>query len=206
MGLGVLHDRGHPARNRQPDSRRRPRRAVDTGTGRLPDVPGGLRARRPATLGRSGVGAGALSALLLTHLHSDHIADLATSSSRGGSAPSLRIPHRCRSSDHPAPPRWCRPRWPRSGGMTSGTGSPTMPISPAHPVCRCTSTPTAWPGSRTGGANAGGADRPPTGDPPDHRFRIEHDGASVVLAGGDTVPCAGLDALAHGGRGRWCTP
>ena len=27
-------------------------------------------------------------------------------------------------------------------------------------------------------------------------FRIEHDGASVVLAG-DTVPCAGLDALAR---------
>lgn len=40
--------------------------------------------------------------------------------------------------------------------------------------------------------------------PTDHRpvaptvgFRIEHDGASVVLAG-DTVPCAGLDALAAG--------
>jgi ribonuclease Z len=40
--------------------------------------------------------------------------------------------------------------------------------------------------------------------PTDHRpvaptvgFRIEHDGASVVLAG-DTVPCAGLDGLAAG--------
>jgi ribonuclease Z len=40
--------------------------------------------------------------------------------------------------------------------------------------------------------------------PTDHRpvtptiaFRVDHDGASVVLAG-DTVPCAGLDALSAG--------
>ena len=43
-----------------------------------------------------------------------------------------------------------------------------------------------------------------TAGPTDHRpvaptigFRVEHEGAAVVLAG-DTVPCAGLDALTAG--------
>ena len=57
-----------------------------------------------------GVGASGLSALLLTHLHSDHIDDLGDLLITRGSAPSGRIPHRCRSSDHRAPrKRWRRP-------------------------------------------------------------------------------------------------
>src|SRR5580693_1404701 len=57
-----------------------------------------------------GVGASGLTALLLTHLHSDHIGDPATSSSPVGSALWPRIPPRCRSSARRAPrKRWTQP-------------------------------------------------------------------------------------------------
>ena len=142
----------------------------------------------------AGTGANALSALLLTHLHSDHIADLGdVIITRWVTTFTARRP--CRSSGRPAPPRWSS----HADGVlapTSATGSPTTPTSTTPPPSwRCTSTPRAWSGTRGVPIPA-----PPT----DHRpveptigFRVEHGGASVVLAG-DTVPCAGLDALAAG--------
>lgn len=57
-----------------------------------------------------GVGAAGLSAVLLTHLHSDHIASSATCLSPVGSPTSLLIPRPCRSSDRRAPPKWWRRR------------------------------------------------------------------------------------------------
>jgi ribonuclease Z len=119
-----------------------------------------------------GVGANSLTALLLTHLHSDHIADLGdllitrwvTTFTPG------RVRARHRLPDRPS----CRPhraaggRRPRAH-RRRGLGSDGVQIRAA---------------------------------PTDHRpvaptvgFRIEYEGASLVLAG-DTVPCESLDRLA----------
>ena len=106
-------------------------------------------------------------------------------SSRGGSPRSRRTA----AADH----RPARDRGGRRGDAaprsapTSATGSPTTPTSPNHPSSRCTSTPTGGCGTRDGVTIRVA--------PTDHRpveptigFRVEYDGASVVLAG-DTVPC-----------------
>ncbi|MCV7254837.1 ribonuclease Z [Mycobacterium hackensackense] len=146
-------------------------------------------------LAAAGSGAGALSALLLTHLHSDHIADLGDV-----------IITRWISTFTPDP-------------------APLQIIGPPGTAAVVQATLAAF-GDDIGYRIAHHADiTGPPGvqvhqhtegvvweqdgvrilvGPTDHRpvtptigFRIEHDGASVVLAG-DTVPCAGLDALAHG--------
>jgi ribonuclease Z len=143
----------------------------------------------------AGVGANALTALLLTHLHSDHIADLGD----------LIIT-----------------RWVTMFGPTPDTLPIIGPVGTAAVV---ESTLKAF-GFDIGYRIAHHADlsEPPavevhevangpvwdrdgvqiTAAPTDHRpvapsigFRIEHAGASVVLAG-DTVPCSSLDELAAG--------
>ena len=116
-----------------------------------------------------------------------------TSSPRDGSTHSAR--HPCRSSGHPVPRRWSRRLW-RLWRPTSPTESVITQISPRRPTSSSASTRRV----RCGMTAACGL--PPL--PTDHRpveptiaFRIEYDGASVVLAG-DTVPCATLDELASG--------
>ncbi|MGB9303112.1 MAG: ribonuclease Z [Mycobacterium sp.] len=142
-----------------------------------------------------GVGAAGLSALLLTHLHSDHIADLGD----------LLIT-----------------RW-----ITTFTPDPTpLPIIGPPGTAEVVEATLKAFGHDIGYRIAHHADisAPPAIEvhehtdgqvwdrdgvsirvaPTDHRpvaptigFRIESDGASVVLAG-DTVPCASLDELAAG--------
>jgi ribonuclease Z len=141
-----------------------------------------------------GVGPSGLTALLLTHLHSDHIADLGD----------LII----------------------SGWITNfGTPKPLVIIGPPGTKTVVDATLVAF-GSDIGYRIAHHADLEAPPDvqvheytdgqvwdqasvtirvaPTDHRpveptiaFRVEYDGASVVLAG-DGVPCASLDALASG--------
>jgi ribonuclease Z len=143
----------------------------------------------------AGVGANALTALLLTHLHSDHIADLGD----------LIIT-----------------RWVSTFGPTP---NPLPIIGPVGTAAVVDATLKAF-GFDIGYRIAHHADlnEPPAVEvrevgggpvwdrdgvqivaaPTDHRpvapsigFRVEHVGASVVLAG-DTVPCASLDDLAAG--------
>ena len=142
-----------------------------------------------------GVGANSLTALLLTHLHSDHITDLGD----------VIIT-----------------RWVTTFGPTP---NPLPIIGPVGTAAVVDATLKAF-GSDIGYRIAHHADltEPPalevhevsggtvwdrdgvhiTSAPTDHRpvaptigFRVEHAGASVVLAG-DTVPCGSLDELAAG--------
>lgn len=142
-----------------------------------------------------GVGAGGLSALLLTHLHSDHIAELGD----------LLITRWITNvAPDPAP-------LPIIGPPGTADTVAAMLKAFAHDIGYriahhddLTAPPAVEVHEHTEG---------PVWDrdgvsirvaPTDHRpvaptigFRIESDGASVVLAG-DTVPCAGLDGLAAG--------
>lgn len=142
-----------------------------------------------------GVGANALSALLLTHLHSNHIAGLGD----------LIIT------------RWM---------TTLGPASLPLPIIGPPGTKTCVDATLAAFGADIGYRIAHHADptEPPaldvqeysdgrvwdrdgvriTSAPTDHRpvaptigFRVEHAGASVLLAG-DTAPCASLDDVARG--------
>jgi ribonuclease Z len=145
-------------------------------------------------LAAAGAGAAGLTALLLTHLHSDHIADLGD----------LLIT-----------------RW-----VTTFTEQTPLPIIGPPGTAEVVEATLKAFGHDIGYRIAHHADltAPPAVDvrevtdgvaweqgsvritvgPTDHRpvaptvgFRIEHDGASVVLAG-DSVPCDTLDALAAG--------
>ena len=125
----------------------------------------------------AGTAAGQLSALLLTHLHSDHITDL-----------NDVITSRWVTSFEPAPLRLLGP--PGTAEVVDGLLAFLAPdisyrldhhedLSWAPPV-------------------------EPAAAPTDHRpvhptvgYRVEHDGVAVVLAG-DTVPCDGLDRLCAG--------
>ncbi|TPG37208.1 ribonuclease Z [Mycolicibacterium hodleri] len=140
-----------------------------------------------------GVGAANITALLLTHLHSDHITDLSDVITT---------------------------RW-----VTTFTRTPLLVIGPpgTAAVVDATLAALAYDISYRIGHHAD-ITEPPSIEveevtdgvvwgrdgvrisvaPTDHRpveptigFRIEFDGASVVLAG-DSVPCASLDALADG--------
>ncbi len=142
-----------------------------------------------------GAGANSLTALLLTHLHSDHIADLGD----------LIVT------------RWV---------TTFDPNTPALPIIGPPGTAEVVDATIKAFGHDIGYRIAHHADinDPPRVEveevtdgvvwgrdgvqirvaPTDHRpvtptiaFRIEHAGASVVLAG-DTVPCAGLDELAKG--------
>ncbi len=179
----------------------------------------------------AGVGAANLTALLLTHLHSDHITDLSdvittrwvttfvptplpiigppgtkavVDATLAALAPdiSYRIAHHADITEPPSVQVreytegivWDTAGQERSdSGIVWDTGGQERSDS---------------------GITSGGQERSDSGitsggvritvAPTDHRpveptiaFRIEHDGASVVLAG-DSVPCASLDELARG--------
>ena len=142
-----------------------------------------------------GSGANRLSALLLTHLHSDHIADLGDViitrwvSSFTPDAPPLPIigpPGTAEVVDATL----------KAFGFDIGyriAHHADLTSPPSVEVHECTDG-VAWDHGNVVIRVA----------PTDHRpvaptigFRVEHIGASVVLAG-DTVPCASLDALADG--------
>ena len=140
-----------------------------------------------------GVGAANLTAVLLTHLHSDHITDL-----------SDVITTRWITSLVPAPLPIIGP--PGTRAVVEATLAALAPdISyrighhadiTAPPEVMVTEY-TAGQVFHDGGVRiiAAATDHRPV--EPTIAFRIEYDGASVVLAG-DSVPCGTLDALASG--------
>jgi ribonuclease Z len=141
-----------------------------------------------------GVGANALTALLLTHLHSDHIADL-------GDVLITRWVTTF-TADAPPLPTIGPPGTAGVDAMLEAFG-PDIGYRLAHHADL-----TAPPGVEVHEHIEGLVwDRDGvriTVAPTDHRpvtptiaFRISHEDASVVLAG-DTVPCATLDELAAG--------
>jgi ribonuclease Z len=146
-------------------------------------------------LAAAGSGANALSALLLTHLHSDHIADL-------GDVIITRWITTFTSD--PAPLQIIGP--PGTAEVVDATLTAfghDIGYRIAHHA-DLTSPPPVQVHEHTEGTvwdqhgvhiSVGLTDHRPV--TPTIGFRIEYDDASVVLAG-DTVPCAGLDALAVG--------
>ncbi|MFM9035405.1 MAG: ribonuclease Z [Mycobacterium sp.] len=141
----------------------------------------------------AGTGAANLTALLLTHLHSDHITDL-----------SDVITTRWVTTIGPNPLPVIGP--PGTRAVVEATLAALAPdISyRIHHHADITEPPILEVHEHTGGQvwDVGGVRI--TAAPTDHRpveptigFRVEHDGASVVLAG-DSVPCGSLDELAHG--------
>jgi ribonuclease Z len=146
-------------------------------------------------LAAAGSGAGALTALLLTHLHSDHIGDLGD----------LIITRWISTFDpNPAPLPIIGP--PGTAAVVDATlqafahdigyrlaHHPDLTGPPAVEVREVTDGAVA---DRDGVVvRAAAADHRPVA--PTIGFRIEHGAASVVLAG-DTVPCDSLDDLARG--------
>ncbi|MDF2823936.1 MAG: metal-dependent hydrolase [Mycobacterium sp.] len=143
----------------------------------------------------AGVSAAGLTALLLTHLHSDHIAELGDV-----------IITRWIGTVTPDPP-------PLEIIGPPGTAEVVTAVLTAFGLDisyrmahhrDLTAPPQVRVHEHTAGTvwDAGGV-RISAG-PTDHRpveptiaFRVEHGGTAVVLAG-DTVPCAALDELAHG--------
>jgi len=140
-----------------------------------------------------GVGAANLTALLLTHLHSDHITDL-----------SDVITTRWVTSLGPAPLPIIGPPGTRAVvEATLAALAPDISYRIGHHA-DITAPPEISVHEYAAGQvwDSGGVVI--TAAPTDHRpveptiaFRIEFDGASVVLAG-DTVPCDSLDELARG--------
>ena len=151
-------------------------------------------------LAAAGSGANVLSALLLTHLHSDHIADL-------GDVIITRWVSTF--TPNPAPLQIIGP--PGTAEVVDATLAAfrhDISYRIAHHA-DLTEPPAVEVHEHTEGVVWEHSDAIPAGirilaAPTDHRpvaptigFRIEHGEASVVLAG-DTVPCASLDALAAG--------
>ena len=142
----------------------------------------------------AGVGANGLTALLLTHLHSDHIADLGD----------LIITRWVTTfTPEPNPLRIIGP--PGTAEVVDATleafrfdigyriahhADLTGPPRRGGGTCRRAGM------ERGRRANHRGAHRSSAGGA-DDRFRVAYEGATVVLAG-DTVPCASLDELAEG--------
>lgn len=141
-----------------------------------------------------GSGANALSALLLTHLHSDHIADLGdVIITRWVTTFAAQVPLQIIG-----PPGTARV----VEAMLEAFG-PDIGYRIAHHADLTAPPPVEVHEYTEGLVWDRDGVRILVG-PTDHRpvsptigFRIEHHDASVVVAG-DTVPCAGLDALAAG--------
>jgi ribonuclease Z len=140
-----------------------------------------------------GVGAANLTAVLLTHLHSDHITDL-----------SDVITTRWITSLVPAPLPIIGPPGTRAVvEATLAALAPDISYRIGHHA-DITAPPEVMVTEYTAGQVwddggvriiAAATDHRPV--EPTIAFRVEYDGASVVLAG-DSVPCATLDALASG--------
>jgi ribonuclease Z len=141
----------------------------------------------------AGVQASGLTALVLTHLHSDHITDL-----------NDVITSRWVTTFEPSPLRVVGP--PGTAAVVEGV---LASLAPDISYRRAHHDDLGWdPGVEVaehlegvvldeGGVRVVAA-------PTDHRpvhpsvgFRVEHDGRAVVIAG-DTVPCEGLDRLCDG--------
>lgn len=144
-------------------------------------------------LAAAGVGAANITALLLTHLHSDHITDL-----------SDVITTRWVTTFVPTPLPIIGP--PGTKAVVDATLAALAPdISyRIHHHPDITEPPSIQVYEYTEGQVWDDGGVRITAAPTDHRpveptlgFRVEYDGATVVLAG-DTVPCASLDALAAG--------
>ena len=147
-----------------------------------------------------GAAAGQLTAVLLTHLHSDHITDL-----------NDVITTRWVTSFAPSPLALIGP--PGSRDVVDG-----ILASLRHDIGYrlahhedLTWDPPVDVDEVTEGVVYDDAGVRVLAAPTDHRpvaptvgYRVEHDGHSVVLAG-DTVPCAGLDRLAAGADALICT-
>ena len=142
-----------------------------------------------------GVGANSLTALLLTHLHSDHIADLGD----------VLITRWISNFDPGLPPLPIigPPGTAEVVENTLKVYSRDIGYRIAHHA-DLTTPPPVEVEEVTDGVVWGRDGVQITVGPTDHRpvtptigFRIDHDGASVVLAG-DSVPCPGLDQLAAG--------
>ena len=141
----------------------------------------------------AGVGAANLTALLLTHLHSDHITDL-----------SDVITTRWVTTFVPTPLPIIGP--PGTKAVVEATLealAPDISYRIAHHA-DITEPPSVQVHEYNDGQVWDADGVRITVAPTDHRpveptiaFRISYDGTSVVLAG-DTVPCAGLDELASG--------
>jgi len=153
-------------------------------------------------LSAAGLGAGQVDAVLLTHLHSDHITDLGdlvTTRWITSFEPNpLRILGPVGTTDHLASLLDSLDadvgfRMAHHDDLTWVPPVEVVEVDPAG------DTPTeVWRAGEGGGATVVHA------APTDHRpvhpsigYRVECGGTSAVLAG-DTVPCAGLDALAAG--------
>jgi ribonuclease Z len=153
-------------------------------------------------LAAAGVGAGQVDAVLITHLHSDHITDLGD-----------LITTRWITSFAPDPLRVFGPV-----GTTAhvdsllGALGPDIGYRMAHHEDLSWTPPVEVHEITPGTDPLTGVWRSGTHDgatvvwaaPTDHRpvhpslgYRVDHGGAAVVLAG-DTVPCDGLDTLASG--------
>jgi len=144
-------------------------------------------------LAAAGVGAAQLSAVLITHLHSDHLTDL-----------NDVITTRWISTFESTPLTVVGPPGTQAvvdaieSMLRADTGyrlahHDDLTEAPITEVIELTEGPVELPGGPR-----------ITTAPTDHRpvepsvaYRIEHDGRAVVLAG-DTVPCTGLDSLTRG--------
>lgn len=141
----------------------------------------------------AGVGAANITALLLTHLHSDHITDL-----------SDVITTRWVTTFVPTPlPIIGPPGTKAVVEATLAALAPDISYRIGHHA-DITEPPSIQVHEYTEGQVWDADGVRITVAPTDHRpveptiaFRIEHDGTSVVLAG-DTVPCSTLDQLASG--------
>ncbi len=141
----------------------------------------------------AGVGAANLTALLLTHLHSDHITDL-----------SDVITTRWVTTFVPTPLPIIGPPGTRAVvDATLAALAPDISYRIAHHA-DITEPPSVQVHEYTDGPVWDSDGVRISVAPTDHRpveptiaFRVEYQGTSVVLAG-DTVPCASLDELARG--------
>jgi len=141
----------------------------------------------------AGVGAANLTALLLTHLHSDHITDLSDVITTRWVTTFVTTPL----------PIIGPPGTEAVVEATLAALAPDISYRIAHHA-DITEPPSVQVYEYTDGQVWDADGVRITVAPTDHRpveptiaFRIEYDGTSVVLAG-DTVPCAGLDELASG--------
>lgn len=141
----------------------------------------------------AGVGAANLTALLLTHLHSDHITDLADVITTRWVTTFVRSPL----------PIIGPPGTKAVVDATLAALAPDISYRIAHHA-DINEPPAVEVHEHTSGGVWDAEGVRITVAPTDHRpveptiaFRIESEGASVVLAG-DTVPCDSLDGLARG--------